>query len=157
MYDAPDLICVGADKGTKEHVLREARALGVGHRIHTPGFVDRNRLVTLYQHADALLYPALSGPDNLPPLEAMALGCPVIAANIPGAEEQLGKGAVLVDPFDIAGYAEAVRRLRDEPYWRDALVELGRERARSWTASQYVLSVLGLIQARIAPVRALWP
>jgi hypothetical protein len=80
----------------------------------------------------------------------------VIAANVHGAEEQLGKAAVLVDPFDIVAYADAVRRLRDEPYWRDALLELGRERARSWTTSQYVLSVLGLIQSRIAPVRALW-
>ncbi len=156
MYDPPSLVCVGADKGTKDHVMREAKALGVEHRIHTPGFVDRNRLTQLYQHADALLYPSLFGPDNLPPLEAMALGCPVVAARVSGADEQLGKAAVLVDPFDVDGYVEAIRRLRDELYWRDALVEMGRDRARSWTTQQYVLSVLGLIQSRIAPMRALW-
>jgi glycosyltransferase involved in cell wall biosynthesis len=147
---------VGADKGAKEHMMREANALGVGHRVHTPGFVEQSRLVSLYQHADALLYPSLFGPDNLPPLEAMALGCPVVAARVSGADEQIGKAAVLVDPFDIDAYAEAIRRLRDEPYWRDALVEMGRERARRWTTSQYVLEVLGLIQSRIAPMRALW-
>jgi glycosyltransferase involved in cell wall biosynthesis len=156
MYDPPDLICVGIDKGTKDHVMREANALGVGHRVHTPGRVDQSRLISLYQHADALLYPSLFGPDNLPPLEAMALGCPVVAARVSGAEEQLGKAAVLVDAFDVEAYAEAVRRLRDEPYWRDAVVEMGRERARSWATSQYVLEVLGLIQSRIAPARALW-
>jgi glycosyltransferase involved in cell wall biosynthesis len=86
----------------------------------------------------------------------MALGCPVVAARVSGADEQLGKAAVLVDAFDVDAYAEALRRLRDEPYWRDALVEMGRERARSWTTSQYVLEVLGLIQSRIAPARALW-
>ena len=156
MFDAPDLVCVGVDKGSKDHVMREAKALGIAHRVQTPGFVDRNRLTALYQHADALLYPSLFGPDNLPPLEAMALGCPVVAARVQGAEEQLGKAAVLVEPFDVDGYANAIRRLREEPFWRDALTELGRERARSWTTSQYVLSVLQLIQSRIAPVRALW-
>ena len=156
MPDPPDLVCVGGDKGTRAHVLREANALGVGHRIHMPGFVDQAHLISLYRHADALLYPSVFGPDNLPPLEAMALGCPVIAARVPGADEQLGTSAVLVDPFDVEGYAAAVRRLREEPYWRDALVELGRERARAWTTAQYVTSVLGLIQSRIAPARALW-
>jgi glycosyltransferase involved in cell wall biosynthesis len=156
MQDPPELICVGADKGTKEHVMREANALGVGHRVHAPGFVDQSRLVSLYRHADALLYPSLFGPDNLPPLEAMALGCPVVAARVEGADEQLGKAAVLVEPFNVEGYVDAIRRLREEPYWHDALVELGRERARSWTTQQYVHSVLGLIQSRIAPARALW-
>jgi glycosyltransferase involved in cell wall biosynthesis len=156
MYDPPDLVCVGADKGAQKHVMAEAQTLGVAHRVHTPGFVDRARLTQLYQHADALLYPSLSGPDNLPPLEAMALGCPVVAARVAGAEEQLGQAAMLVDPFHVEGYADAIRRLRDELYWRDALVEMGRERSRSWTVQQYVHSVLGLIQSRIAPVRALW-
>src|SRR5437762_10866221 len=106
MYDPPHLVCVGEDRGTKEHVMREAKALGVEHRIHTPGFVERSRLTSLYQHADALLYPSLFGPDNLPPLEAMALGCPVVAARVAGAEEQLGNAAALVDPFDVDGYAD---------------------------------------------------
>ena len=57
-------VTLGEDRGTKEHVMREAKALGVEHRIHTPGFVERSRLTSLYQHADALLYPSLFGPDN---------------------------------------------------------------------------------------------
>ena len=155
-HDSPDLVCVGADKGTRDHVMAEAKALGVAHRIHMPGFVEQSRLTALYQHAEALLYPSVFGPDNLPPLEAMALGCPVVAARVRGADEQLGLAAVLVDPYDVRGYADALRRLRDEPHWRDALIEAGRERARSWTPSEYVLSVFGLIQSRIAPARALW-
>ena len=97
MPDAPDIVFVGADKGTQKHVMAEAEALGVARRVHTLGFVDRERLVALYQHAEALIYPSLFGPDNLPPLEAMALGCPVIAARVDGADEQIGDAGILVD------------------------------------------------------------
>jgi glycosyltransferase involved in cell wall biosynthesis len=157
MPDAPDLVFVGADKGTQKHVMGEAEALGVARRVHCLGFVDRERLVALYQHAEAMLYPSLFGPDNLPPLEAMALGCPVIAARVEGAEEQIGDAGVLVDPLDPRGYAAAVRALRDYPNRCDELVERGRLRARGWTATQYAAAVFSLIDTRIAPVRALWP
>ena len=134
----------------------EAEALGVVRRLHMPGFVSRERLIALYQHADALLYPSLFGPDNLPPLEAMALGCPVIAARVDGAEEQLGDAAILVNPLDPRDYADAVRSLRDYPVRADEMVERGRKRARSWTATEYAREVFSLIDTRIAPFRALW-
>ena len=155
--DAPDLVFVGTDKGTLKHVMHEAEALGVARRVHALGFVDRERLIALYQHAEALLYPSLFGPDNLPPLEAMALGCPVIAARVNGADEQIGDGGMLVDPLDPRAYAAAVRTLRENPSRCDELVERGRQRARRWTAAQYAAAVLALIDTRIAPVRALWP
>ncbi|MEO8621343.1 MAG: glycosyltransferase family 1 protein [bacterium] len=157
MPDAPDLVFVGADKGTQKHVMREAEALGVARRVHALGFVDRERLVALYQHAEAMLYPSLFGPDNLASLEAMALGCPVIAARVDGAAEQIGDAGILVDPLDPRDYAAAVRALRENPHRCDELVERGRERARSWTATQYAAAVFALIDSRIAPVRALWP
>ena len=156
MRDAPDLVLVGADKGTRAHVMKEAEALGVARRVHMPGFVDREKLIGMYQHADALLYPSMFGPDNLPPLEAMALGCPVIAARVDGAEEQLGDAAMLVDPLNPRDYAEAVRALREDTVRADLLVERGRERARAWTATDYAKSVFELIDQRIGPFRALW-
>ena len=153
----PDLVCVGADRGTKEHVMRLASRMGVAERVHLLGFVDRDTLVGLYRNAEALLYPSLFGPDNLPPLEAMALGCPVIAARVSGAEEQLGDAALLVDPLDATGYAAAVRTLRHDPIRRDTLIARGRARAEGWTAAQYASAVFALIDAQIAPMRALWP
>ena len=156
MVDPPALVLVGADRGTRAHVLREAEGLGVGGRIHILGFVDRDTLVALYQQAEALLFPSLFGPDNLPPLEAMALGCPVVAARVDGAEEQLGDAALLVDSLDASAYATAIRSLRDDPAMRAALVARGHIRARRWTATQYAAAGLALIDEHIAPVRALW-
>ena len=119
--------------------------------------MNREVLVALYCHAEALLFPSMFGPDNLPPLEAMALACPVIAARVHGADEQLGDAALLAEPLDAESYASSVRLLRDEPARRAELVARGKVRAQSWTAAQYAHAVFALIDSRIAPIRALWP
>ena len=70
---------------------RSARELGVAERVHFLGFVETDELVALYHHAHALTYMSLFGPENLPPLEAMALGCPVVAADVPGRARADGR------------------------------------------------------------------
>ncbi len=49
------------------------------------------------------------GPENLPPLEAFALKCPVIASNVSGSEEQLGDAAILVNPVNPEEIAQAIQ------------------------------------------------
>jgi glycosyltransferase involved in cell wall biosynthesis len=141
LLDGYELVCVGSDKGQLGHHRRLAAESGVGDRVHFLGFVDTAELVALYRHAHALTYVSLFGPENLPPLEAMALGCPVVAADVPGAREQLGDAALRVPALDPEAIAAAVRRL-DQPAERDRLVAAGRERARAFTAAGYVGGVL---------------
>ena len=92
----------------------------------------------LYRNAVALVFPSYFGPDNLPPLEAFALGCPVIAADLPGASEQLGDGALLVSASNEFEFAQAVQRLQQDPSFREDLVLRGRKRAMSFLPSGYV-------------------
>jgi glycosyltransferase involved in cell wall biosynthesis len=149
-----DVALVGSDKGQLEHVRRLARASGVGNRIHFLGFVDMNDLVALYQHAHALTYLSFFGPENLPPLEAFALGCPVVAADVPGAHEQLGDAALLVPPAEPARVAEAVRRLEDGAL-REQLIERGLRRADAFTAEGFVQGVLDFLDD-FEQVRKCW-
>jgi glycosyltransferase involved in cell wall biosynthesis len=139
-----ELVLVGSDKGQLEHVRSLARETGVVELVHFLGFVETDDLVALYQHAHALTYVSLFGPENLPPLEAFALGCPVVASDVPGAREQLGDAALLVSATDPAQVAEAVRRL-EEPALRGELTELGRRRAEGRTPEAYVRGVLDFL------------
>jgi glycosyltransferase involved in cell wall biosynthesis len=62
----------------------------------------------------AKIFLSYFGPDNFPPLEAFVLGCPVIAADVPGAREQIGEAALLFDPSnpsDIAAKIESLWRM----------------------------------------------
>jgi glycosyltransferase involved in cell wall biosynthesis len=150
-----DVALVGSEKGNLAHVRREVARLSLGERVRFLGFVNRDELIALYRNAEALVYLSFFGPENLPPLEAFALGCPVVASAVDGAEEQLGEAALLVDPRDPLQVADAVSRLRTEPGLRERLVARGAARARQWTAGDYVDKVLGEID-RFAPVRACW-
>jgi len=149
------LVCVGSDKGGRARVAAEVRELGLEDRVRLVGFVEESDLVALYRGAHALVYPSFFGPENLPPLEAFALGCPVVAADVAGAREQLGDAALLAPPTRPDLIAAAIARL-DDPELRERLVRAGTERAGTATGGRYVAGVLAFLD-EFEPVRRCWP
>jgi glycosyltransferase involved in cell wall biosynthesis len=110
---------------------------GVGHDprrlpsgVETRGGVDTDELVSLYRRAAAVVFPSLYEGFGLPPLEALACGCPVASSNAGSLPEVLGDAAVLFDPEDpaaiAAGVAEALDRAAE-------LGALGPARAAEFT------------------------
>lgn len=150
-----NLVCVGSDQGEQPHVERSVAEMGLDEQVRLLDFVETPELVALYRGAHALVYLSFFGPENLPPLEAFALGCPVIYSDIPGAAEQLGDGALLVDPQDPAAVADAVRSLDDRTV-RDGLVAAGRSRAAQLPADRYVEAVTAFFD-EFEHVRRCWP
>ena len=139
------VVLTGADKGNLPYVQRTAERLGVADRVRFLGFVSRDELASLYQHATALTYVSYLGPDNLPPLEAFALGCPVLASAVDGADELLGSAALMFDPDDAGALAAAVLRLVREPGLREQLIRLGKQRAQRFTVKDYVARLSALL------------
>lgn len=139
------LVLVGSDKGTLARVRALAYDKRLHEQVHVLGFVSESDLASLYDHAFALVYVSLCGPENLPPLEAFARGCPVIAADIDGAEEQLADAALRVNARDPHAIAEAVLRLRENEGLRKTLIERGKARAERWTGGDFVRGVFGLL------------
>jgi glycosyltransferase involved in cell wall biosynthesis len=72
------------------------------------GHVPRDELIHLYRTAEALVFPSLFEGFGLPPLEAMACGCPVAAANTAALPEILGDACLYFDPTDPADIAATV-------------------------------------------------
>ncbi|MCA2845074.1 MAG: glycosyltransferase, partial [Microcystis sp. M074S1] len=95
------------------------------------------------------------GPDNLPPLEAMSLGCPVIASNVSGAREQLGDAALIVDQRNAQAIANAIKLLFDDPILRNNLIERGLVRANQWKVEDYAGELFKLIDD-FKTVRRCW-
>ena len=62
-------------------------------------FVSLNYLIKLYDNCLALIYSSYAGPENLPPLEAMARNKPIICSNYPGAKEQLQNIPIYFNPY----------------------------------------------------------
>ncbi len=119
-------------------------AADVRARIAFTGKVDDRDLCALYAEALAFVFPSLHEGFGLPPLEAMSLGTPVIAAATSISAEVLGDAALLFPAGDAGALAESVRRLLREPGLRATLMEAGYRRAAqfSWerTAAATVLA-----------------
>ncbi len=151
---ARPFVVVGSDKGQLEHVRDVARRVRVDDLLVVLGFVSERELVALYRNAYALLYLSFFGPENLPPLEALALGTPVICADVPGMREQLGEAVVFVPPTDAEAIAGAIEQIAD-PALRATLLERGRALATSRTPRRYVEGILEVFDA-FEPIRATW-
>jgi glycosyltransferase involved in cell wall biosynthesis len=152
----PQLVFTGSDKGNKAFIERRAAELGLREHVVFAGFVSREDLTLLYRQAFALVYPSLCGPENIPPLEAMALHCPALVGAIDGAHDQFGDSAMLIDSMDAEAWCDAVQRLRTDPAARAALVAKGRARAESFTANEFAAGLFELMD-RFAPYRRCWP
>jgi glycosyltransferase involved in cell wall biosynthesis len=146
---------VGSDQGNQAHIETSIRKLQLDQHVRMLGFIPQADLVQLYRSCLALTYVSFCGPENLPPLEAFAIGCPVIAADVAGAREQLGEDAILVKPDDPEAIASAIRRLANDPSMRQRLVDNGRERATRFRSVDFVRGVFSIMD-RFEAVRRCW-
>lgn len=149
------VVLTGSDQGNEGYVRQLVEKLQLQEQVHLLGHVSRETLRTLYQNALALCYISFFGPENLPPLEAFALGCPVIAADVPGANEQLGDAAILVNPANELEIAEALKSVHDDKAKRESLICRGKERARRFTGNDFAKGLLALLD-EFEPIRRCW-
>jgi glycosyltransferase involved in cell wall biosynthesis len=101
------------------------------------GYLSRQDLHALYRHARFLVFPSLYEGFGFPALEAMALGCPVIAANTSSLPEVCGPAALYVDPQSVEDIVEKMGGLLKDEGMRLRLKEAGLERAMLFSPEQF--------------------
>ena len=124
-----DLVLAGGSEDRRAGLLELASSLGVEGRVKLLGFVDDADLSALYGEALCMAYPSEYEGFGLQVCEAMAVGCPVLAARATSLPEVLGNGGEtfsLDDPGELAGL---LRSVADDKEFRDDLAS--RARARS--------------------------
>ncbi len=131
--EAPPLVIAGTAYADYRSPEAAITALGLGARVRLLERITDDELAALYAGARMFLLPSLYEGFGLPILEAMAAGVPVITSNVSSMPEVAGDAALLVDPRDTSGIADAiVRLLHDELMARD-LATRGRAQARSFS------------------------
>lgn len=149
------VVFTGSNQGNQEYIRDQVKKLNLLDQVYFLGFVSQEDLIKLYTHAFALIFMSFFGPDNLPPLEAFCLNCPVIASDIPGAKEQLGNAALLARPNDEQQIAESIKMLYEDPILRETLINRGTMHSSKWQVKDYIGNMLVLFD-EFECVRRCW-
>ena len=154
LAELPDEAALAIDGGGDEDHLAELRSLaaelGLSDRV-TFADTERSRLPDVYAEADAVVFPVVwDEPWGLVPIEAMAVGRPVVSTFRGGAREYLRDGENCL-VFDAAGgpgaLAAALRRLAGDEALRERLRAGGRETAAGLHEDDFNAAVLAELEA----------
>jgi glycosyltransferase involved in cell wall biosynthesis len=128
-----DLVLCGPTLQRLGAFSESVRRRGLSGRVHHLGFIRPEALAPLYRRACALVFPSLYEGFGLPPLEAMACGCPVACSSAASLAEICGDAALLFDPREPGEVESAVNRVADDEGLRSRLRDAGLRRAGGFT------------------------
>lgn len=124
-----DIVVVGGGDARVYGTGKDALPAFVKHL----GYVSDGELAALYRRAACFVYPSRYEGFGLPPVEALALGCPVIASRLPAVQEACGDAVLYTSPDDPAELAGLLERITADAALRSSLQERGRARTGELT------------------------
>jgi len=96
------------------------------------GYIPLEDMPYLYSAAKCLVYPSLYEGFGLPPLEAMACGCPVAVSNSSSLPEVCGDAAMFFDPYSVEDIKNAIEQIFINENLKQNLIEKGLIQARKY-------------------------
>ena len=128
------LVIVGGKGWKYTKIFDLIEDLNLKDEVIFTDYVSDEDLVKLYNTADLFVYPSLYEGFGLPPLEAMACGCPVITSNTSSLPEVVGDAGIMIDPNDIDGLTESMHKILTDQDLREEMSRKSLERAEmfSW-------------------------
>ncbi len=145
--ESVELVFAGVRNPQSSDLEKAVQTRGLKGRVHFPGYVTDEDLLGLYHHAESLLYPSLFEGFGLPPLEAMACGCPVVASSGGAIPEVVGDAAIKVDPHDLRAWRDSMERLLTDRPLVTELKERGFQHVQKYTWRKTASRVLAIYQA----------
>ena len=121
--DLCELVCAGGGKFSGDE-MKFFNSLGILHKVRQE-FVSNEKLISLYQHAVAFVYPSLNEGFGLPTLEAFSCGCPVICSNTSCFPEVGGNAAIYFEPKSAQSIRKAVYRVLNDDKLRNKMISEG--------------------------------
>ena len=126
----------GHDYGNMSHISNMVKKYNLSNQIFLLGFISQENIIYLYKNALAMVFPSFLGPNNLPLLEAVAFGCPLIYSNISGHIEQMEGVGLSFDPANYINLGESIQKIYNDTKFREEIISKGKifcERYKSYS------------------------
>lgn len=145
-----NLVLVGSQKNGYEKACNLIKELNLTSQVFILGYVSDGEIKFLYKHARAMVMPTFFGPTNIPPLEAMVMGCPMAISAVYGMPDMVGDAGLLFNPHSVEDIAECVKRLWLDDKLCENLITKGFKRSKRYSQeifnknfAQHIGNILG--------------
>jgi len=113
--------------------------------VHWLGYVSDEELLALYEHAAGFIFPSLYEGFGLPPLEAMALGCPVVVSSRASIPEICGDAGLYFNPLDPKEAAARLIEVTSNSELGQKMSDKGREHSTFFTWNKCAKDTVNII------------
>jgi glycosyltransferase involved in cell wall biosynthesis len=146
-YSDIHLVCAGSDKNASSEAKQILKDKNLGNHITILGYVENEKIVELYKRAVAMVMPTFFGPTNIPPLEAMYLGCPSALSDIYAMPERSENAALYFDPYKPESIASAIEKYWTNENLRQEKIQEGFKQLQKWTPAHFQNKVSEILTA----------
>ena len=138
------LLCGKGDK--REYLESLAKELGIADRVHFLGY--RKDVVDICHQCDVFAHASQREGISVASLEAMYCGLPLVMSTVRGAEDYLadGESGFLQDAMDVDGFANGIRKLKEDPALCRDCGAFNKESANSFCLEPVKAEVLNLFK-----------
>jgi len=127
------LVIVGKKGWKYSHIEEKLKEFKLQDDVIFPGYLEDEDLKKMYTLATVFVFPSLYEGFGIPPLEAMACGCPVVSSNVASLPEVVGDAGILIEPKNARKIADSVVSLIENDQIRNMLIERGLRRVEKFT------------------------
>ena len=131
------LILVGKEKNNLQNVKAEIKKHKLEKDIFILGYIDQEDIFTFYKKTSVVSFVSFAGPTNIPPIEAMSLGAPLICSKAYGMQEQVGNGGILIDPHSHIDIASKILEILNKNNLKKKLIKRGHEQYKKFDSNNF--------------------
>ncbi len=155
-YDLkPTVYLTGSEKGNKKYIQSEIERRCITEQVKITGFLSDEELKYLYTHAIGMIFASLMGPNNMPPIEATYLGCPVIITDLDGHKEQLKDTALYFNGYKPEELAEHMKTLLTDSTTRNTIIKKQQILGEQFSRINYFSEIKKIIK-EFSLIRNTW-
>lgn len=137
------LVIIGKIGWKAEALLKTVKESPASSSITLAGYVTDQALLEYYQRSLCLVYPSIYEGFGLPPLEAMASGCPVIVPRHSSLPEVTGEAGIFFDSEQ--EISVNIFKLLSEPNWREGIIAKGFAQAKKFNWDKAAAEIVSLL------------
>ena len=123
-------IFVGGKKNNYNKILKLVKELNLEKQFYFLGYVDEKDMYSLYKNALVTSYVSILGPTNIPPLEAMFSGSPLLYSDVYGMREQMRYAGIAINPYNAKEISDLFIKIFTNRLFRNKMIQIGFKRIK---------------------------